>query len=64
MLLDRRQRLLRPECRSRAQEWGRGVAGRRVEGQVEVVTGSITSNLFVDGQLGVIDHHFGVLLLS
>lgn len=33
------------------------------EGQFAGATGLITSNFFVDGQLGVVDHHFGVLLL-
>jgi hypothetical protein len=34
------------------------------EGQFAGATGLITSNFFVDEGLGVIDHHFGVLLLS
>ena len=33
------------------------------EGQFAGATGLITSNFFVDDQLGVVDHHFGVLLL-
>ena len=33
------------------------------EGQFAGATGLITSNFFVDEQLGVVDHHFGVLLL-
>jgi hypothetical protein len=33
------------------------------EGQFEGASGLITSNFFVDEQLGVVDHHFGVLLL-
>lgn len=33
------------------------------EGQFTGATGLITSNFFVDDQLGVVDHHFGVLLL-
>jgi hypothetical protein len=33
------------------------------EGQFADATGLITSNFFVDEQLGVVDHHFGVLLL-
>jgi hypothetical protein len=33
------------------------------EGQFAGATGLITSNFFVDAQLGVVDHHFGVLLL-
>jgi hypothetical protein len=33
------------------------------EGQFAGVSGLITSNFFVDDQLGVVDHHFGVLLL-
>jgi hypothetical protein len=33
------------------------------EGQFAGASGLITSNFFVDGQLGVVDHHFGVLLL-
>ena len=33
------------------------------EGQFAGATGLITSNFFVDQQLGVVDHHFGVLLL-
>ena len=32
-------------------------------GQFAGASGLITSNFFVDEQLGVIDHHFGVLLL-
>ena len=32
-------------------------------GQFAGATGLITSNFFVDDQLGVIDHHFGVLLV-
>lgn len=32
-------------------------------GQFAGATGLITSNFFVDGGLGVVDHHFGVLLL-
>lgn len=35
----------------------------RGEGQFAGATGLITSNFFVDAQLGVTDHHFGVLLL-
>lgn len=35
----------------------------RGEGQFAGATGLITSNFFVDGQLGVTDHHFGVILL-
>jgi hypothetical protein len=33
------------------------------EGQFAGASGLITSNLFVDTQLGIVDHHFGVLLL-
>lgn len=33
------------------------------EGQFAGATGFITSNFFVDEQLGIVDHHFGVLLL-
>lgn len=33
------------------------------EGQFAGASGLITSNFFVDDQLGVVDHHFGVLLL-
>ncbi len=33
------------------------------EGQFAGATGLITSNFFVDETLGVVDHHFGVLLL-
>ena len=33
------------------------------EGQFADASGLITSNFFVDDQLGVVDHHFGVLLL-
>ena len=33
------------------------------EGQFAGARGLITSNFFVDDQLGVVDHHFGVLLL-
>lgn len=33
------------------------------EGQFAGASGLITSNFFVDTQLGVVDHHFGVLLL-
>jgi hypothetical protein len=33
------------------------------EGQFAGATGLITSNFFVDDQLGVVDHHFGVLLV-
>jgi hypothetical protein len=33
------------------------------EGQFAGASGLITSNFFVDEQLGVVDHHFGVLLL-
>jgi hypothetical protein len=33
------------------------------EGQFAEASGLITSNFFVDAQLGVVDHHFGVLLL-
>jgi hypothetical protein len=33
------------------------------EGQFACASGLITSNFFVDDQLGVVDHHFGVLLL-
>ena len=33
------------------------------EGQFAAASGLITSNFFVDEQLGVVDHHFGVLLL-
>ncbi len=33
------------------------------EGQFAGATGLITSNFFVDAQLGVVDHHLGVLLL-
>ena len=33
------------------------------EGQFVGATGLITSNFFVDDQLGVVDHHFGVLLV-
>jgi hypothetical protein len=33
------------------------------EGQFAGASGLITSNFFVDAQLGVVDHHFGVLLL-
>jgi hypothetical protein len=33
------------------------------EGQFAEASGLITSNFFVDEQLGVVDHHFGVLLL-
>jgi hypothetical protein len=32
-------------------------------GQFTGATGLITSNFFVDDQLGVVDHHFGVLLV-
>lgn len=35
----------------------------RGEGQFAGATGLITSNFFVDEGLGVVDHHFGVLLL-
>lgn len=35
----------------------------RGEGQFAGATGLITSNFFVDDQLGVVDHHFGVLLV-
>lgn len=35
----------------------------RGEGQFAGATGLITSNFFVDEHLGVVDHHFGVLLL-
>ena len=35
----------------------------RGEGQFTGATGLITSNFFVDGQLQVTDHHFGVILL-
>lgn len=35
----------------------------RGEGQFAGATGLITSNFFVDEALGVVDHHFGVLLL-
>jgi hypothetical protein len=33
------------------------------EGQFAEASGLITSNFFVDDRLGVVDHHFGVLLL-
>jgi hypothetical protein len=33
------------------------------EGQFAGATGLISSNFFVDERLGVVDHHFGVLLL-
>ncbi len=33
------------------------------EGQFAGATGLITSNFIVDAQLGVVDHHFGVLLV-
>ena len=33
------------------------------EGQFVGATGLITSNFFVEEGLGVVDHHFGVLLL-
>ena len=33
------------------------------EGQFAEASGLITSNFFVDESLGVVDHHFGVLLL-
>jgi hypothetical protein len=33
------------------------------EGQFAGASGLITSNFFVDESLGVVDHHFGVLLL-
>lgn len=33
------------------------------EGQFAGASGLITSNFFVDAGLGVVDHHFGVLLL-
>ena len=33
------------------------------EGQFAGTTGLITSNFFVDEARGVVDHHFGVLLL-
>ena len=33
------------------------------DGQFAGATGLITSNFFVDDRLGVVDHHFGVLLL-
>lgn len=33
------------------------------DGQFTGASGLITSNFFVDEQLGVVDHHFGVLLL-
>jgi hypothetical protein len=33
------------------------------EGQFAGASGLITSNLFVDTQLGIVDHHFGVLFL-
>jgi hypothetical protein len=33
------------------------------EGQFAGATGLITSNFFVDAGLGVVDHHFGVLLI-
>jgi len=35
----------------------------RGEGQFAGATGLISSNFFVDGQLRVTDHHFGVILL-
>jgi hypothetical protein len=35
----------------------------RGEGQFAGASGLITSNFFVDEALGVVDHHFGVLLL-
>lgn len=35
----------------------------RGEGQFAGASGLITSNFFVDGQLGVVDHHFGVILV-
>jgi hypothetical protein len=35
----------------------------RGEGQFVGASGLITSNFFVDEHLGVVDHHFGVLLL-
>ncbi len=34
------------------------------EGQFADASGLITSNFFVDEGLGVVDHHFGVLLMS
>ena len=34
------------------------------EGQFAGVTGLITSNFFVDDRLRVVDHHFGVVLVS
>jgi hypothetical protein len=33
------------------------------DGQFAGASGLITSNFFVDEHLGVVDHHFGVLLL-
>lgn len=33
------------------------------DGQFAEATGLITSNFFVDDTLGIVDHHFGVLLL-
>lgn len=33
------------------------------KGQFAAASGLITSNFFVDDHLGVVDHHFGVLLL-
>jgi hypothetical protein len=33
------------------------------DGQFAEASGLITSNFFVDDRLGVVDHHFGVLLL-
>lgn len=43
-----------------------GAVSWRVDGgtgQFAGATGLITSNFFVDDQLGVVDHHFGVLLV-
>ena len=43
-----------------------GAVTWRVErgaGQFAGATGLITSNFFVDDRLGVVDHHFGVLLV-
>ncbi len=46
--------LICPRCHGQKQ---------RGEGQFAGATGLITSNFFVDDQLGVVDNHFGVLLL-
>lgn len=53
-------------ARSADPERKHGVGAWRIdqgEGQFAGATGLITSNFFVDSHLGVVDHHFGVLLL-